>query len=95
MVLEAVGSESAARLAVDLVRPGGVIAACGVHTDEHLAFSPAEAYDKKIIGKGGRESFVMSPSEAQEAIMQKKLDVEFMAAYTQNHHPGHMAAVGW
>lgn len=47
----------------------------------------------EIIGKGGRESFVMSPGEAQEAIMQKKLDVEFMAAYTQNHHPGHMAAV--
>ena len=47
----------------------------------------------EIIGRGGRESFVLSPTEAQESIIQKKLDVEFMSAYTQNHHPGHMAAV--
>ena len=53
-VLEAVGSPSAARLAVDLVRPGGVVASVGVHTEEHLAFGPVEAYDKNLTYRSGR-----------------------------------------
>jgi threonine dehydrogenase-like Zn-dependent dehydrogenase len=53
-VLEAVGSPAATRLAVDLVRPGGVIASVGVHTEEHLAFSPVEAYDKNLTYRSGR-----------------------------------------
>jgi threonine dehydrogenase-like Zn-dependent dehydrogenase len=53
-VLEAVGSPAATRLAVDLVRPGGVIASVGVHTEEHLAFSPAEAYDRNLTYRSGR-----------------------------------------
>lgn len=53
-VLEAVGSPSAQRLAFDLVRPGGVISAIGVHTAGHFAFSPMAAYDKNITYKAGR-----------------------------------------
>jgi len=53
-VLEAVGSPSAARLAYDLVRPGGTIAAVGVHHAPALAFSPAEAYDKNLTFRTGR-----------------------------------------
>jgi threonine dehydrogenase-like Zn-dependent dehydrogenase len=53
-VLEAVGSPAATRLAVDLVRPGGVVSSVGVHTEEHFAFSPGEAYDRNLTFRSGR-----------------------------------------
>ncbi|MEZ4828761.1 MAG: alcohol dehydrogenase family protein [Bacteroidia bacterium] len=53
-VMEAVGSESAARLAYELVRPGGIISTVGVHTSPGFAFSPAQAYDKNLTYKIGR-----------------------------------------
>ncbi len=53
-VLEVVGSPEATRLAMDLVRPGGAIASVGVHTEPHLAFAPAEAYDKNLTYRTGR-----------------------------------------
>lgn len=53
-VLEAVGSASAARLAFDLVRPGGTISAVGVPTDARFAFSPIEAYDRNVTFRIGR-----------------------------------------
>lgn len=53
-VLEVVGSPSASRLAVDLVRPGGTISTVGVHTTEHFSFSPVEAYNKNLTYKVGR-----------------------------------------
>ncbi len=52
--LEAVGTAAATRLAVDLVRPGGVVAAVGFHTEPALAFSPGEAYDKNLTYRTGR-----------------------------------------
>lgn len=53
-VVEAVGSPEATRLAYDLVRPGGAIAAVGVHTEARLAFTPDEAYDKNLTYRAGR-----------------------------------------
>jgi threonine dehydrogenase-like Zn-dependent dehydrogenase len=53
-VVEAVGSPEASRLAFELVRPGGTLAAVGVHTEPHLAISPAEAYDKNLTYRTGR-----------------------------------------
>jgi threonine dehydrogenase-like Zn-dependent dehydrogenase len=53
-VLEAVGSGQAVRLAVDLVRQGGIVSSVGVCTDQHLAFSPVEAYNKNMTYKIGR-----------------------------------------
>jgi threonine dehydrogenase-like Zn-dependent dehydrogenase len=53
-VLEAVGSPAATRLAFDLVRPGGTLAACGVHTEAHFAFAPGEAYDRNLTYRAGR-----------------------------------------
>ena len=52
--MEAVGSPAAQRLAYDLVRPGGVISAVGVHTSGQFAFSPAAAYDRNVTYKAGR-----------------------------------------
>ena len=52
--IEAVGSASATRTAADLLRPGGRIAALGVHTEEHLALSPGELYDRNLRYAAGR-----------------------------------------
>lgn len=52
--MEVVGSHSATRSAFELLRPGGAISAVGVCTDQHLAFSPVEAYDKNITYRVGR-----------------------------------------
>lgn len=52
--LEVVGSAEAARLAFELVRPGGVVAIAGVHHEDRFAFSPGEAYDKNLTLRIGR-----------------------------------------
>jgi len=54
VVIEAVGSQDASRLAVDMVRPGGVVSVVGVHTESNFAFSPVLAYDKNLTYKIGR-----------------------------------------
>lgn len=53
-VIEAVGSPQATRSAADLLRPGGVLAAVGVHTEPHLALSPGEVYDRNLTYAAGR-----------------------------------------
>ena len=53
-MIEAVGHESATRLAADLLRPGGRIGALGVHTEPHLALSPGELYDRNLSYAAGR-----------------------------------------
>jgi threonine dehydrogenase-like Zn-dependent dehydrogenase len=54
VVLEVVGLPPAARMAVDLVRPGGTVATVGFHTDSQFAFSPGEAYDRNLTYRTGR-----------------------------------------
>ena len=54
VVLEIVGSTAAARLAMNLVRTGGVVATVGFHTEPLFAFSPGEAYDKNLTYRTGR-----------------------------------------
>ncbi|HSU27973.1 MAG TPA: alcohol dehydrogenase family protein [Chitinophagaceae bacterium] len=53
-VMEVVGSSLAMRLAIDLVRPGGIISSVGVHTATQFPFSPIEAYDKNLTFTIGR-----------------------------------------
>ncbi len=53
-VMEVVGSNEATRSSFNLLRPGGVLSAVGVCTEEHIAFSPVEAYDKNITFRIGR-----------------------------------------
>lgn len=53
-ILEAVGSPQAARLAFDLVRPGGIISTAGVHHESAFPFSPAQAYDRNLTWRIGR-----------------------------------------
>jgi threonine dehydrogenase-like Zn-dependent dehydrogenase len=54
VVIEAVGSPEASRLAYELVRAGGTIAAPGVHNEPHFAFSPGQVYDKNLTYRAGR-----------------------------------------
>lgn len=54
VVLEAVGSEAAVRLAYQLVRAGGSIGAVGVHHEATFPFSPGQAYDKNLTFRIGR-----------------------------------------
>jgi threonine dehydrogenase-like Zn-dependent dehydrogenase len=53
-VLEAVGSPAAGRLAFELVRPGGILSAVGVHHESTFPFSPAQAYDHNLTYRIGR-----------------------------------------
>jgi threonine dehydrogenase-like Zn-dependent dehydrogenase len=52
--IEAVGTPAATRGAADLLRPGGWLAALGVHTEPHLALRPGEIYDRNLRYAGGR-----------------------------------------
>ena len=54
VILEAVGSPGALQLAVDLVRPGGIVSVVGVHTTPRFDLSPIAAYDKNLTLKIGR-----------------------------------------
>jgi len=54
VVVEAVGSPQATRLAWELVRPGGTISALGVHTEPALAVPPGALYDKNLTYRAGR-----------------------------------------
>jgi threonine dehydrogenase-like Zn-dependent dehydrogenase len=53
-IMEVVGSGETLKLAIDILRPGGIISSVGVHTAKHFSFSPGEAYDKNLIYKSGR-----------------------------------------
>ncbi|HSE51142.1 MAG TPA: alcohol dehydrogenase family protein [Gemmatimonadales bacterium] len=53
-VLEAVGSPEASTLAFALARPGGTLAAVGVHHEAAFPFSPGAAYDKNLTYRIGR-----------------------------------------
>jgi len=52
--IEAVGAPEATRLAADLLRAGGALAALGVHTEPHLALTPGEIYDRNLRYASGR-----------------------------------------
>lgn len=53
-VMELVGASEAMKLALDIVRPGGVISSVGVHTASVFPFSPSQAYDKNLTYRTGR-----------------------------------------
>lgn len=82
--IEAVGSASATRCAADLVREGGVIAAVGVHTEPHLALSPAELYDRNLTYGAGRCSARHFLPEALEIASR---DAELLAGLITHRLP--------
>ncbi|MGE0144294.1 MAG: alcohol dehydrogenase catalytic domain-containing protein [Planctomycetota bacterium] len=54
VAIDAVGHPSAMELAVELLRPGGVLGIAGVHTSAHFAVSPETAYGKNLTLFCGR-----------------------------------------
>jgi len=73
-VMEAVGNQSAGKLAYELVRPGGTISQVGVCTDAHLPFSPVQAYDKNLTYKVGRCPARYFMERLAPLVQQKKYD---------------------
>jgi len=53
-VMEVVGNDKSLKLAIDVIRPGGIMASVGVHTEMNFSFSPGAAYDKNLTYKTGR-----------------------------------------
>lgn len=74
-VLEAVGSAAAQKLAIELVRPGGVIATVGVHTRPHFSFSPVDLYNKNLTYKTGRCPVQRYLPRLIPLVQQQKYDV--------------------
>jgi threonine dehydrogenase-like Zn-dependent dehydrogenase len=50
-VMEVVGSDRSLKLAIDLIRPGGVISSVGVHTAKKFSFSPVKLIIKILLTK--------------------------------------------
>ena len=80
-VLEVVGSPDATRLAVDLVRAGGTVAAAGVHTESTFAFSPVEAYDKNITYRAGRCPVRHYMERLVPILQEKKYDLSAIVSH--------------
>lgn len=74
-VLEVVGSPEAGRSAYDLVRAGGTISVVGVHNEDRLAFTPAEAYDKNLTYTVGRCPARSVLEQLIPVVQQKKYDL--------------------
>ncbi|HZY79019.1 MAG TPA: alcohol dehydrogenase family protein [Cyclobacteriaceae bacterium] len=74
-VMEAVGSGGAGRLAYDLLRPGGTISVVGVCNDEHMSFSPVQAYNKNITYRVGRCPARSMMDELVPFVQKKKHDI--------------------
>ena len=53
-VMEVVGARRASELAIEILRPGGVLSSVGVHTDERFGFTPVDVYDKNLTFRSGR-----------------------------------------
>ncbi len=81
-VMEAVGSHGAVHLALELVRPGGIISSVGVCTEKHMAFSPVEAYNKNLIYKTGRCPARAMMPKLIPMVQQKKYDITRIFSHT-------------
>jgi len=73
-VMEAVGNAGAGKLAYDLLRPGGIISVVGVCNDQHLSFTPVQAYDKNITYTVGRCPARSMMKELTPFVQDKKVD---------------------
>jgi threonine dehydrogenase-like Zn-dependent dehydrogenase len=74
-VMEAVGSAATLKLGYEVVRPGGILSAVGVCNDEHLPFSPVQAYDKNLTYKVGRCPARFMMEKLIPIVQNKKYDI--------------------
>jgi len=80
-VMEVVGSISAQKMAMDLVRPGGIISTVGVHTSDNFAFSPVEAYDKNLTFKIGRCPARHYMDQLSSIVLEQKYDLKSIISH--------------
>jgi threonine dehydrogenase-like Zn-dependent dehydrogenase len=80
-VMEVVGSEAALRLALDLVRPGGVLSVVGVHNEPQFSFSPTEAYDKNLTYRVGRCPARHYAERLTEFVQKSKLRISVLFSH--------------
>jgi len=92
VVLECVGNEKATRSAYDMVRPGGTVAAAGVHCEPHFAFSPGDAYDKNLTYRAGRCSARAMMDETMPLVAARTFD---LGALFSHRMPFEEAARGY
>jgi 2-desacetyl-2-hydroxyethyl bacteriochlorophyllide A dehydrogenase len=81
-VMEAVGSHSAVRLAFELVRPGGTVSSVGVCTDDYIAFSPVEAYNKNLTYRIGRCPARYMMDKLAPMVQNKKYNIESIFSHS-------------
>lgn len=92
VALECVGNQLATRSAYDLVRPGGTVAAAGVHCEAHFAFSPGDAYDKNLTYRAGRCSARAMMAETMPLVAARTFD---LGALFSHRMPFEEAARGY
>ena len=80
-VMEVVGNSSAGRLAYDIIRPGGIISTVGVCNDQHLAFSPVDAYNKNLTFRVGRCPAHFYMNRLTEVVRKRKYDFTSMLTH--------------
>lgn len=91
-VMEAVGNSSASKLAYDIVRPGGIISTVGVCNDQHLPFSPVDAYNKNLTYKVGRCPAKYLMNQLVPLVQQQKYDLTSILTHRMNLSEG---AIGY
>lgn len=87
-IMEAVGNQSAGKLAYDLVRPGGIISVVGVCNDQHFAFSPEQAYSKSLTYKVGRCPARFMMDELLPVVQQKRYPIASIFSHRMNLSEG-------
>ena len=80
-VLELVGGAAAQKLAIELVRPGGILSVVGVHTADNFAFSPNDLYDKNLTYKTGRCPVQRYVPRLSEIVQQRKYDLSAIISH--------------
>lgn len=88
--MEAVGNSSAAKLAYEIVRPGGIISTVGVCNDQHLSFSPVEAYNKNLTYKVGRCPARYFMERLVPMVQEKKYDLTSILTHRMKLSEGAM-----
>jgi len=87
-VMEVVGSHNAGRMAMALLRPGGIISMVGVCTSNNMFFSPTDAYNKNLTYKVGRCPARYYMDKLIPLIQSKDLQLDAIITHTFNLSEG-------
>ena len=80
-VMEVVGARPATELAIEILRPGGVLSSVGVHTDERFGFTALDAYDKNLTFRAGRCPARYYMERLAPLVRDKKIEPEFVFSH--------------